>query len=191
MYIYIYIYIADIARILENMPRGRRQYWPNELASEVNIASARGGYFRMCGLYMIYYMTKKYTSWTMYSRPITLLHIKERELSTSQLIFIETYIWCAVTRKYFINQNMHYICNVITFVRHFIKRQSLILEMAWRHIRWYQLILQLVKNYQIMPFSLKKCYLKCLCLFAQENTIRNRIILDSILKFAWQSRDVM
>ena len=75
---------------------------------------------------------------------------------------------------------MHYICNVITFVRHFIKRQSLILEMAWRHIRWYQLILQLVKNYQIMPFSLKRFYLKRSCLFAQENTIRNRMIWDSL-----------
>ena len=60
IYIYMYIYIADIARILENMPRGWRQYCPNELASEGNIAATRGAYFLICGLYLIYYMAKKY-----------------------------------------------------------------------------------------------------------------------------------
>ena len=74
---------------------------------------------------------------------------------------------------------------------HFMKRQSLILEMAWRHIRWYQHILQPINIYQIMPFSLKKFHLKCLSLFAQENTIRNRMILDSLHAFTWESRDFM
>ena len=55
-----HIYIADIARILGNMPRGRKQYCPNELASEGNIAFAQGAYLPIFGLYLIYYMTEKY-----------------------------------------------------------------------------------------------------------------------------------